>query len=159
MTRDQKVQRWTEREARRSLHTMIIDDEKGGYVAFGRYQLKPTLHQVEVTVNNDSSVSVFSNKRTAISWCVADNYKQYGLAKIIKTLDHKKQALSADINYNKQVAHKGKNHEFQELVITKLESKVGHYSLVDRELEKCLNLAKYIQLKGFQNETARTSGR
>jgi len=31
--------------------------------------------------------------------------------------------------------------------------------LVDRELEKCLNLAKYIQLKGFQNETARTSGR
>ena len=104
MTRDQKVQRWTEREARRSLHTMIIDDEKGGYVAFGRY-------------------------------------------------------LSADINYNKQMAHKGKNHEFQELVITKLESKVGHYSLVDRELEKCLNLAKYIQLKGFQNETARTSGR
>jgi len=159
MTRDQKVQRWAEKEARRKLHTMIIDDEKGGYVAFGKYQLRPTTHRVEVTVSNDHAVTVFSNKRTAISWCVADNYKQYRLAKIIKTLDHKKQCLLEDIQYNKQVAHKGKDHEFRELVLTKLESKVGHYSLVDRELEKCLNLAKYIQLKGFQNETARTSGR
>jgi len=27
---------------------------------------------------------------------------------------------------------------------------------VDAELEKCLNSAKYIQIRGFTNETART---
>ena len=110
-------------------------------------------------MTNDHTVMQFSNKRTAISWCVADNYKHYALANIIHTLDHKKQGLLAEIRQDQHRVQRSHDPQFKELVITKLESKSGRFSLVDRELEKCLNLAKYIQLKGFQNETARTSGR
>lgn len=160
MTREQKkVQRWTEREARRKLTTMIIDDGHGGFMAFNKYYLRPQTNQVQVTVNNQDTVMQFSNKRTAISWCVADNYQHHKLAQIIQTLDDKKQVLLSDIRTGQQTVDRSGNAVFRELVTTKLERKSGLYDMVLSELEKCLNLAKYIQLKGFQNETARTSGR
>ena len=91
MTREQKLERWAEREVRRNIHTMIVNDETGGYVAFGRYHLRPADQLFEVYTPGDNLIGVFSNKRTAISWCVADNHNQLRLAQSIKTLDTKKQ--------------------------------------------------------------------
>jgi hypothetical protein len=56
------------------------------------------------------------------------------------------------------MADRSRNNGFSEVVLTKLQPKVQQHTLVDQELEKCLISAKYIQLRGFQNETARTSG-
>ena len=158
MTREQKLERWAEREVRRNLHTMIVDDASGGYVAFGRYHLRPTYQAFEVYTPGDNLIGTFSNKRTAISWCVADNHNQLRLAQSIKTLDTKKQTLSADIHCRQHMADRSRNNGFSEVVLTKLQPKVQQHTLVDQELEKCLISAKYIQLRGFQNETARTSG-
>lgn len=158
MTREQKLERWAEREVRRNLHTMIVDDESGGYVAFGQYHLRPADQVFEVYTLSNNLIGTFSNKRTAISWCVADNHKQLRLAHSIKTLDKKKQILSADIYCRRQMADRSRNTGFSEVVLTKLQPKVQQHTWVDQELEKCLNSAKYIQLRGFQNETARTSG-
>jgi hypothetical protein len=41
MTRDQKLERFAERELKRVYTELIIDDEHGGYVAFGRYHVTP----------------------------------------------------------------------------------------------------------------------
>jgi hypothetical protein len=158
MTREQKLERWAEREIRRNIHTMIVNDESGGYVAFGRYHLRPAFQAFEVYTSGDNLIGTFSNKRTAISWCVADNHNQLRLAQSIKTLDTKKQTLSADIYCRQQMADRSRNNGFSEVVLTKLQPKVQQHTLVDQELEKCLISAKYIQLRGFQNETARTSG-
>lgn len=158
MTREQKLERWAEREVRRNLHTMIVDDESGGYVAFGQYHLRPADQVFEVYTLSNNLIGTFSNKRTAISWCVADNHKQLRLAHSIKTLDKKKQILSADIYCRRQMADRSRNTGFSEVVLTKLQPKVQQHTWVDLELEKCLNSAKYIQLRGFQNETARISG-
>lgn len=158
MTREQKLERWAEREVRRNLHTMIVDDESGGYVAFGRYHLRPNYQTFEVYTLGENLVGTFSNKRTAISWCVADNNNQFKLAQSIRQLDTKKQILSADIHCRRQLADRSRDAGFSEVVLTKLQPKVLQHTWVDQELEKCLNSAKYIQLRGFQNETARTSG-
>jgi hypothetical protein len=40
----------------------------------------------------------------------------------------------------------------------KLQPKIDQYNSVTAELEKCVNQAKYMQIKGFNNETARTIG-
>jgi hypothetical protein len=37
MTRDQKLERFAERELKRVYTELIMDDEHGGYVVFGRY--------------------------------------------------------------------------------------------------------------------------
>ena len=155
MNKQQKIERWAQREVLRNIHTIIIDDDQGGYVAFGRYYLKPAAQLVEVYNLSNDLLGTFSSKRTAMSWCVAEKHGQLRLADSIRNLDIKKQNLSADIECRRQLADRSSNRDFTESVLTKLQSKVQSQAHVHRELEKCLNSAKYIQLRGFQNETAR----
>ena len=154
MTREQKLERWAEREVRRNIHTMIVNDESGGYVAFGRYHLRPADQLFEVYTPGDNLIGTFSNKRTAISWCVADKYHQYNLANNIQMLDHKRQQLAADIYCRRSQAQQGRTEDFYETVNTKIQPKQELLDSVTAELEKCINSAKYLQLRGFSNETA-----
>lgn len=148
MTRDQKLERFAERELKRVYTELILDDEHGGYVAFGRYHLRSESAGFAV-YNNDDLVSTFSSKRTAMSWCVADHLQQYRLAQNIRILDIKKQTLTADINCRRGQAECSKRPEFREIVRTKLAPKIENLTLLNQELEKCLNSAKYLQLRGF----------
>ena len=148
MTRDQKLERFAERELKRVYTELIIDDEHGGYVAFGRYHLRPE-HTGFAVYQSDDLVAVFGSKRTAMSWCVADHLQQYKLAQNIRILDSKKQSLTADIHCRRGQAEHSTRHEFREIVRTKLAPKIENLSLLNQELEKCLNSAKYLQLRGF----------
>lgn len=153
LSQDQKLERWAEREFDRNLKHMIVDSEQGSYVAFGQYHLEPQTHGCSVSTW-DRLVHVFSNKRTAISWCVADKYNQYNLANNIQTLDSKKQQLTSDIHCRRTQAQQGRTQDFYETVNTKIQPKQELLDSVTAELEKCINLAKYLQLRGFNNETA-----
>lgn len=99
--------------------------------------------------HSDDLVSTFTNKRTAISWCVADNAKQYSLARNIQILDNKQQSLAADIHCRRSQAQRSTKSQFAETVMTKLSIKIQRYNSIQSELEKCVNSAKYLQLKGF----------
>ena len=149
MTRDQKLERFAERELKRVYTELIIDDEHGGYVAFGRYHVRPQPAGFAVYYHSDDLVSLFSSKKTAMSWCVADHLQQHGLAQNIRILDNKKQTLTADIHCRRGQADRSSRPEFREMVRTKLAPKIENLTLLDQELEKCLNSAKYLQLRGF----------
>lgn len=148
MNYEQKLDRWAERELRRVYTELILDDNQGGYMAFGRYYLKPVEHGFAVYINDDL-MSVFSNKKTAISWCVADRLNQYSLAQNIRILDNKKQFLTADIQGRRGQAERSRRPEFREMVATKIAPKIQKLTVLNQELEKCLNSAKYMQQKGF----------
>jgi hypothetical protein len=148
MTRDQKLERFAERELKRVLAELIIEDDAGGLVAFGRYYVKPQHTGVSV-YQSDDLVAVFSNKKIAISWCVADRLSQYRLAQSIRSLDAKKQTLSADIFCRSGQRDRSRRADFREMVLTKLAPKQAQLTMLNQELEKCLNSAKYLQLRGF----------
>ena len=93
-----------------------------------------------------------------MSWCTADHRCHYNLSNTILVLDRKKQALAVDIYCRKAQADKGTTEDFYEIVNMKVQPKIDHFNSVNSELEKCINQAKYIQIRGFNNETARTSG-
>lgn len=155
MINQEKFERWAERELRRNIDKTIFDDDAGGYVVFGKYNVRPEKNKVNVWYN-DEVVASFGNKKTAISWCVADKHRLYNLARDIANLDRKRRQVLQDIDCRKRIAEKGQSAEFEEMVKTKLEPKIKLYQDVNSELEKCLNRAKYLQLRGFSNETART---
>jgi len=157
MIKQQKLEKFAERELKRNMHTMIVPDEQGGYVAFGKYHLSPSSTGIEVHTFN-SNIGVFSNKRCALGWCVADNHNRLNLAQTIKVLDQKKQILAADIFCRRNVAERSKTQGFYETVNTKIQPKLDSYNSVNAELEKCLISAKYLQIRGFNNETDRPSG-
>lgn len=155
MNTDQKLELFAERSARYVLDNSIVQLDTG-YLAFGQYHLKPNVDRYDV-YHYEDFVASFSNKRTAISWCIAERYKQYKLSFEIRNLDSKKSQLSADISTRRRSGEISKNSIRAEIIETKLEPKIRYYNSVKAELEKCVNLAKYIQLRGFSNETARSS--
>ena len=42
MTREQKLEAWAERELKRNIDSIIVDDGSGALVVFGKYVLKQT---------------------------------------------------------------------------------------------------------------------
>jgi len=156
MNSEEKLERFAEREFRKNLHNIILDDDEGGWIAFGKYKISPA--GLDFTVETtDNYVSRFTSKRTAISWCVADRFHQYKLANEILNLDNKKRLTSADIQTRQATARNSRSENFAEIVETKIQPKIEMLKSVSAELEKCVNSAKYLQLRGFSNETARTS--
>jgi hypothetical protein len=155
MTSEQKLEQWAEREFRRHASNIIVDDPNHGLIVFGRYHLQPGSTHCTVGTSDDNYLC-FSNKRTALSWCVADKYHQYALANTIQILDQKRQLLSADIDCRQRLATHTKNHSLVDTVAAKLSVKTAKLEAINTELEKCIKTAKYFQIRGFSNETART---
>ena len=157
MNQEQKLERWAERELQRNINNLIIDDQQGGYLVFGKYYIKSKSNKF-VVETWDREIHGFANKRTAMSWCVADQVNHLNLATQILNLDRKQQTLEADINTRRALGNRCRTEEFAEIVNTKIQPKIDQHQMVVSELEKCINSAKYIQIRGFNNETARIYG-
>ncbi len=157
MTREQKLERFAERELKRNINSLIIDDGEGCIVVFGRYYIEPVESGFRVSTW-DKVIHCFSSKKTAMSWCTADKQRHYNLSNMILVLERKKQALAADIYCRKTLGERGRTESFYEIINMKIQPKIDLYGSVSAELEKCVNQAKYMQIKGFNNETARTIG-
>jgi hypothetical protein len=138
------------------VNNLIYRDEDGSYSIFDRYRIvneKPGYR----LYCSATDVGLFSTTKSAMSWCIADKNKLYTLARDILQLDIKLRSLTSDINVRANIADLSKQPQFRETITTKLESKIIRKKMVEEQLTKCVNWAKYIQTKGFNNETIRTS--
>jgi hypothetical protein len=156
MNRDKKLEQWAKKEIKNKISFLIIPDGNNGYVAFGKYHISPLSGLYLVTLI-DREVHTFLNKRSAISWCVAHHNRKGMLARNIIALDKRKQLLSNDVYHSKVISDRSKDINFKETIATKMQPKVDALRQLNAELEKCINSAKYLQIKGFPNETPRTS--
>ena len=86
----------------------------------------------------------------------ADKHKAYNLARDILILDNKLSSLTADITARATLADRSNNPLFRETIEAKLETKIIRKKKVETDLTKCVNWAKYVQQRGFNNETVRT---
>lgn len=154
MKLDQEFERMVRQELRDIMPNVIIPLDSGGYEVFGKYKILPQ-RPGYVVMCHATEVGHFHSTRTAMGWCIADKYKDYNLARDLLTLDNKLQNLNNDIVLRATIADRSKRPDFRESVGTKLESKIIHKKLVENQLHNCVNLAKYLQQRGFTNETQR----
>ena len=155
--KDQELEAWVRSELRTVMPNFIWRNDHGDYELFGRYRIVSNRPGYTVYCQADA-VGDFSSTRTAVSWCVADKYRNYNLARDILRTDNRLTYVANDIFVRMGVSNKSKRPEFRESIDTKLETKVIRRKELENELTKYINLAKYLQQKGFDNETAR-SGR
>lgn len=125
-----------------------------GYQVFGKYEITKKNNNVSVS-RHDYHISDFSSVKTAVSWCIADKYNQYKLADEVLVLDHQRSRLHDDLFVTKHLLRKSKDCNFIETVELKLETKQHLLTSVELRLDKCASLAKYWQLRGFNNEIER----
>lgn len=155
MNIDKEFERAFRAEFKEILPNTIFQNENGSYSVFGKYCIEPDRPGYRVFCHA-SEVGTFSSTKSALSWCIADKYQAYNTARDILELDIKLSAISADIAARTSIAERSNKWEFRDSVGTKLETKIIRKKQVENELTKCINWAKYIQQRGFNNETART---
>ncbi len=152
---DQEFERIIRQELRDIMPNVILPMDNGSYEVFGKYQIIPEYPGYTVMCSA-TEVGFFNNSRTAMSWCIADKYRDYNLARELLNLDNKLSLLNNDIQTRANLAERSPRWDFRENISTKLEIKIIQKKTVENQLAKCVNLAKYLQQRGFNNETART---
>jgi hypothetical protein len=155
--KDQELEAWVRSELRTVMPNFIWRNDHGDYELFGKYRIVSNRpgYTVYCAAN---PIGEFSSTRTAVSWCVADKYCNYNLARDILNTDNRLSAVTNDVFVRMGVASRSKRPEFRESIDTKLETKIIRRKELEQQLAKYINSAKYLQQKGFENETAR-SGR
>jgi len=155
MKPDQEFERMFRQEFKDITPNLIWQNDSGEYEVFGRYRIVPIRPGYRVFCSA-SEVGIFNSTKSALSWCIADKNKSYNTARELLTVDNKLAALTQDINARASVGDRSKNPGLREIILTKLESKIIHKKQLENQLTKCVDWAKYIQLRGFDNETQRT---
>lgn len=130
----------------------ILPDGRG-YLVFEIYSLQPDQQYWQVRKRGEP-VALMTGLKSAVSWCVADKYQQHQLSTEIMTLDQHKLLLESDIS-TRETLYKRRLTVDKEAVAAKLAARKRRLEGVDQRLAKCINVAKYWQLRGFNNETAR----
>ena len=155
--KEQQLEAWVRAELKTVLPNMIWRNESGEYELFGRYRIskEPLGYRVFCSATD---VGLFSGTKSAVSWCIADKYCDYNLARHILHTDIRLEAVNNDIYARVGAANRSKKFEFKENIYIKLEPKIIRKKELEKQLTKYINLAKYLQQRGFDNEIAR-SGR
>jgi hypothetical protein len=155
MKTSQKLAELVQRELPQLLNQIIIDDG-GKYRAYGIYVIESSSHGYTVT-RRDHAIGTFSSSKSALAWCIADRNNQLNLAREIQNLDFTLVRLRNDIQIRGSIA-KTSRGQLWETAHVKTAQRYEHSRHIENELTKCINSAKYQQLRGFNNETARTGG-
>jgi hypothetical protein len=155
MKPDQDFERLFRQEFKDVTPNLIWKTDSGEYEAFGRYRIVPQRPGYRVFCSA-TEVGIFHSTKTAISWCIADKHSAHNTARELLTVDNKLNALTQDINARAAIGDRSRNPGLRETILTKLESKIIHKKQLENQLIKCVDWAKYMQQKGFENETART---
>ena len=152
----EKLQRMVERDLP-DLASIAIVKDSNEYLVFGCYSVVKQPKTGRVTVSKHGVLyHRFSSLRTALSWCIADKHQQYSLTRDIERLDADKSLLEDDLAVRQPLALRIKDFVLKEAVMLKIETRKRRLTAVTDQLDKCVNLAKYWQIRGFNNETART---
>lgn len=155
MIQPRDIERMFRQEFRDLMPNVIWENEDGVYEVFGHYRIVSESAGFRVFCSA-TDAGVFSTTRTALSWCIADKYRAYNLARELLETDQKLTLLTNDIVARVTVADRGTQWNFKDAVATKLETKIIRKKQLENQLTKCVNWAKYCQQRGFNNETART---
>jgi hypothetical protein len=155
MKPDQELERMFRQEFKDAVANLIWQNDSGEYEVFGKYRIIPQRPGYRVFCSA-TEVGTFYSTKTALSWCIADKHNAYNTARELLTVDNKLTALTQDINARAAIGDRCKSPELRETILTKLESKIIHKKQLENQLTKCVDWAKYMQLRGFDNETART---
>lgn len=154
--KDQDLEQLVRQELREIMPNVIWRNERGEYELFGRYKIVAKRPGYEVWCHS-SMVGHFNSTKTAVSWCIADKYQHYNLARQLLNTDTLLGYLNNDIVARMAVANRTRKAQLREDIEIKLEPKIIRKRQLENELSKCVDLAKYLQQKGFENETARSS--
>lgn len=134
---------------------IMVKDSQGGYHVFGRFHVQTT-ESAAVVIEAGREVGRFTSVRTAVSWCIAEKYRQSRLAQEIERLDHDLERVSRNHKALSDVAMRMRDRERRAISEIKSREAWLRCQALRERLAECVARAKYFQIRGFNDEIART---
>ena len=123
--------------------------------AFGRYLIHRTRDRYEI-FRSATLAAATGSIRVAISWCIADKLNRNSLTQDLLWADQAVHRRSIEIQHYRHTLDVTTDPDKRDSVTHRMENAKILLRYAQERLDKCLNLAKYWQQKGFNDETART---
>ena len=140
-----------------SLSANIIVKVKDDYIVFSRYRISPTKHGYYEVFRNGTLVQEFTNSRNALAWCILEKNARIEDANDLLGQDKRIGWLELDIDRQTQIMNTTQDNDRRALMATKVTNNIHVRGDIKIKLQEQIELAKYYQQKGFDNETKRTS--
>jgi len=136
-------------------NNIMVPNQDGGYHLFGLFDVLE--HSGVVAVfRNSEKIQEFSTMRHAVSWCIAEKYQQLQLSTDILRLDRDYQRLKNNGVTMSAMLARIRDRARRAVARAKHDDNAWKISQLQNQLEKCVARAKYLQIRGFNDEIART---
>jgi hypothetical protein len=123
-------------------------------MAFAEYEIEKVTPDEYKIYKNELYVTSCSTIRIALSYCILDKNKMQMDAKHLVALEDKLLHRQNEMMHYRHVITSPRTDDFRkEVVLHRLSSAKYEYNIIQKQLTKTINVAKYWQQKGFENET------
>ena len=124
--------------------------------AFKHYRIVKTgKYAYNIYKQNQLATSVCST-RIALAWCIYDKHKKsIQLHHLIRLENELIRRQSEMMHYRHFINSVKITQQQREITIDRLDDTKYRYRSLQKQIDKCINVAKYCQQKGFDNETIR----
>ena len=155
MTLEQKLFDLAHKELLR-LQSDIIMKSAHGYRAFGAFDVEQQNNVFSVS-RNGSHCGYFSSAKVALSYCIAEKSRQFNLGIRIQQLDQHVASARQSVSSRKHIMDQVRDLGAREIIQTKIQHRRQQQHELESQLEDCVKQAKYLYLRGLNNETQRIS--
>lgn len=139
------------------LKSNVIIAHDNQYHVFDQYIIDKSPNKTYCVSKHRYVDKNFSTLPVALSWCIADKHQNTNLAYSIQKLDQERVRIADDVFVRETLLKQIKDPERREITYIKIAAKKQGLKAVENRLAKCVSLAKYYQIRGFnRDETART---
>jgi hypothetical protein len=122
--------------------------------AFADYEIVKESQNEYSIYRDDLLVETCSSCRIALTYCILDKNKMQMDAKHLVALEEKLLGRQNEMMHYRHVITSPNTDDFRrEVVLHRLDSAKHEYHIIQKQLTKSINVAKYCQQKGFENET------
>ena len=144
-----------ENDVRDAERNLIIQNHDGSYELYGIFSVVPGKKQVTVKQPYREE-KIFHDLKAAVSWCIAEKFNLEQLAQEIAMLDLDMHRHKIDYDTLSHMAARIQDPERRFTVGIKCQESHSLLKRAQERLRYCVGRAKYFQIKGFNDEIART---
>ena len=137
------------------LAKQIIIQKGNTYQAFDQYLIEETDSGWHVISDNLPAPLLFNTSKVALAWCIAYKVNKSELASNLLWLDNLVAAKQNDIDVLTHILDNAEKLDNRAILIARLMEDINSRQVYKKQLSICVRTAKYIKLKGTNDELNR----
>lgn len=128
----------------------VLRNNTGKYLLYGKYNISTSADLTfQVVIKNTSKVRIFSNLKTAFTWCFFHYKHKLFEAQDIETTDNRLTSISSQIVVQDSIMRNTKNQDVHAIALAKMSDLIFNRTRLNKKLTKYINISKSWQESAF----------